>query len=75
MDIILAFCIIHNIIIGADPLDSIMNNELHDSPFANESTSTRVQQSQREVQEENRKWVKKGDDICCEMWEDYDAME
>ena len=52
-----------------------MNNELHDSPFANESTSTRVQQSQREVQEENREWVKKGDDICCEMWEDYDAME
>ena len=22
-----------------------------------------------------REWVKKGDDICHEMWEDYDAME
>ena len=75
MDIILACCIIHNIIIGADALDSIMNNELHDSSFANESTSTRVQQSQREVHEENREWVKKGDDICREMCEDYDAME
>ena len=55
VNVVLAYCIIHNFIIGANPLDSIMNNELHDSLFANESTSTRVQQSQREVQEENKR--------------------
>ena len=52
-----------------------MSNGLHGSPLANDSTSRRVQQSQREVQEENREWVKKRDDICCKMWEDYNAME
>jgi len=75
VNVVLAYCIIHNFIIGANPLDSIMNSELHDNPFANESTSRRVQQSHRKVQEENREWVKKWDDICHEMWEDYDAME
>ena len=75
MDVVLTCCIIHNHIIGVDPLDSIMSNELRGSPLANESTSRRVQQSQREVQEENREWVKKMDDICCKMWEDYNAME
>ena len=74
-DVVLACCIIHNHIIGVDPLDSIMSNGLRGSPLANESTSRRVQQSQREVQEENREWVKKGDDICCKMGEDYNAME
>ncbi|KAL4600211.1 hypothetical protein ACB092_11G181900 [Castanea dentata] len=58
-----------------DPLDSIMSNELRGSPLANDSTSRRVQQSQREVQEENREWVQKRDDICRKMWEDYNAME
>ena len=75
VNVVLAYCITHNFIIGANPLDSIMNNELHDNPFANESTNRGVQQSHREVQEENREWVKKWDDICHEMWEDYDAME
>ena len=74
-DVVLACCIIHNHIIGVDPLDSIMSNELRGSPLANESTSRRVQQSQREVQEENREWVQKQDDIFRKMWEDYNAME
>ncbi|KAL4638230.1 hypothetical protein ACB092_03G132900 [Castanea dentata] len=43
--------------------------------FANESTSRRVQQSQKEVQEENREWIQKRDDICFDMWDDYNAME
>ena len=34
----------------------------------------KFQQSQREVQEENREWVQKRDDICRKMWEDYNAM-
>ena len=50
VDVVLACCIINNFIIGANPLDSIMNNELLDSSFANESTSKRFQ-LQREVQE------------------------
>ena len=75
MDVILACCIIHNHILGVDPLDSIMSNGLHGSPLANDSTSRRVQQSQREVQEENREWVQKQDDIFRKMWEDYNAME
>ncbi|KAL0009237.1 hypothetical protein SO802_010739 [Lithocarpus litseifolius] len=75
VDVALACCIIHNHIIGVDPLDSIMSNGLHGSPLANESRSRRVQQSQRDVQEENREWVLKWDDICCKMWEDYNAME
>ena len=49
-----ACCIIHNHIIGVDPLDSIMSNGLRGSPLANERKSRRVQQSQREVQEKNR---------------------
>ncbi|XP_030922845.1 protein ANTAGONIST OF LIKE HETEROCHROMATIN PROTEIN 1-like [Quercus lobata] len=75
VDVVLACCIIHNHIIGVDPLDSIMSNGLHGSPLANDSTSRRVQQSQREVQEENREWIQKWDDICHKMWEDYNAME
>ena len=75
VDVVLACCIIHNHIIGVDPLDSIMNNGLRGSPLANDSTSRRVQQSQREVQEENREWVQIRDDICRNMWEDYNAME
>ena len=39
-----ACCIIHNHIIGVDPLDSIMSNGLHGSLLANENTSRRVQQ-------------------------------
>ena len=60
--------------IGVDPLDSIMSNGFRGSPLANESASRRVQQSQREVQEENREWVQK-QDICHKMWEDYNAIE
>ena len=75
VDVVLACCIIHNHIIGVDPLDSIMSNGLRGCPLANDSTSRRVQQSQREVQEENREWVQKQDDICRKMWEDYNAME
>ncbi|XP_050264154.1 protein ALP1-like [Quercus robur] len=75
VDVVLACCIIHNHIIGVDPLDSIMNNGLRGSPLANDSTCRRVQQSQREVQEENREWVQIRDDICCNMWEDYNAIE
>lgn len=52
VDVVLACCIIHNYIIG----DSIMSNGLRGSLLANENTSIRVQQSQREVQEENREW-------------------
>ena len=75
MDVVLACCIIHNHIIVVDPLDSIMSNGLRGNPLANDSTSRRVQQSQREVQEENREWVQKRDDICRKMWDDYNAME
>ena len=76
MDVVFACCIIHNHIIGVDPLDSIMSNGLRGSPLANERTSRRVQQSQREVQKKkNREWVQKWDDICRKMWEDYNAME
>ena len=50
MDVVFACCIIHNHIIGVDPLDSIMSNGLRGSPLANERKSRRVQQSQREVQ-------------------------
>ena len=75
MDVVLTCCIIHNHIIGVDPLDSIMSNGLRGSPLANDNTSRRVQQSQREVQKENREWVQKRDDICRKMWEDYNAME
>ena len=52
-----------------------MSNGLHGSLLANENMSKRFQQSQREVQEENREWVQKRDDICCDVWEDYNAME
>ena len=54
VDVVLACCIIHNNIIGVNPLDSIISNGLCGSPLADDSTSRRVQQSQREVQEENR---------------------
>ena len=52
-----------------------MSNGLRGSPLVDNSTSRRVQQSQREVEEENREWVQKRDDICRKMWEDYNAME
>jgi hypothetical protein len=57
VDIVLACCIIHNHIIGVDPLDSIVNDVALDTQFENGSTSRRVQQSQREIQGENREWV------------------
>ena len=63
VDVVLACCIIYNHIIGVDHLDSIMSNGLRGSPLASESASRRVQQSQREVQEENREWVQKQDDF------------
>ena len=63
MVVVLACCIIHNHIIGADPLNSIMSNGFCGRAIANESTSRRVQQSQREVQEENREWVQKQGDL------------
>uniref|UniRef100_A0A2N9IW88 DDE Tnp4 domain-containing protein n=1 Tax=Fagus sylvatica TaxID=28930 RepID=A0A2N9IW88_FAGSY len=57
VDVVLACCIIHNHIIGVDPLDSIVNDVALDTQFENGSTSRRVQQSQREIQGENREWV------------------
>ena len=59
VDAVLA-CVMHNYIIGDDSLDTIIeevNEEMHRNP------SQRVHQSQREVQEENREWVKKRDEI------------
>ena len=71
VDVVLACCIIHNHIIGVDPLDSIVNDVALDTQFENGSTSRRVQQSQREIQGENKEWVKILDDICRAMWDDY----
>lgn len=70
VDVVLACCIIHNYVKGVDPMDSIMeevNNEMARNP------NPRVQQTQREVQEENREWVSKSDEIGDAMWEDYIA--
>jgi hypothetical protein len=75
VDVVLACCIIHNHIIGVDPLDSIVNDVALDTQFENGSTSRRVQQSQREIQVENREWVKIRDDICRAMWDDYVVRE
>ena len=51
----LLFC---GYIMGVDPLDSLLEDESIDSQFEIESTSSRVHQSQKEYQEENRERVK-----------------
>jgi hypothetical protein len=73
VEVVLACCVIHNHIMGVDPNDSIMEEEVCDVESQNQSG--RVYQTRREIQEESREWTIKRDVICHAMWEDYKNRE
>lgn len=68
VDVVLACCVIHNYIMGVDPVDSIME-EVNEDMWRDQNRE--VGQSQMEVREENKAWVDKRDNISEAMWRDY----
>ena len=71
VDVVLACGLIHNHILEVDTIDPILDAVNRDTQYE----SCGVQQTQRETLEEIREWVKKRDEICHAMWEDYNARE
>ena len=71
VDVVLACCVIHNFIVGVDPLDSFIQELNSEEQSGYQNHRHRVHQSQREYQEENREWAIKRDEIAHAMWEDY----
>ena len=71
MDVVLACGLIHNHILVVDTIDPILDAVNRDTQYE----SCGAQQTQRETLEEIREWVKKRDEICHAMWEDYNARE
>ncbi|KAG8486322.1 hypothetical protein CXB51_019667 [Gossypium anomalum] len=69
VDIVLAYCIIHNHIIGVDPND-LLNQGLYEEP---ESDLIIPTLTGREEREEAKEWSTKRDEIAQTMWTDYMA--
>ncbi|KAK9997380.1 hypothetical protein SO802_022066 [Lithocarpus litseifolius] len=71
VNVVLACGLIHKHIVEVDTIDPILDAVNRDTQYE----SCGVQQTQRETLEEIREWVKKRDEICLAMWEDYNARE
>lgn len=71
VDVVLACCILHNLIMGLDPNDYIAQQVTIES----QSNTQRIYQSQREEREESREWATIRDVIANQMWDDYDESE
>ncbi|XP_039115850.1 protein ALP1-like [Dioscorea cayenensis subsp. rotundata] len=69
--LVLACCILHNYIAGADPNDMLMHEETTQNDEQIMSTQPR---SQREQREENRAWIELRDKIANDMWMTYSSF-
>ena len=70
VDVVLACCIIHNHIMGADPYDFLMEEICSD----NEPIRRTINLSQPEEREENREWITKREMIASTIWNDYNTQ-
>ena len=66
--VVLAYCVIHNHIMGVDPTDYIMEAAMNQ---VESSRSQQEIQSRRDSIENSRVWNAKRDEICKAMWFDY----
>ena len=66
--VVLAYCVIHNHIMGVEPNDHIMANAMNQVESSGPQQET---QSRWDSIEDNRVWNAKRDQICQVMWPDY----
>ena len=68
VEVVLAYCMIYNHIIGVDPIDYFIEaamNQLESSSGEPETSS------RRDSTEESKVWNVKRDEMCQAMWSDY----
>ena len=68
MKVVLAYCVIHNHIMGVDPTNYIMEATMNQEESSGSQQET---QSRRDSIEDSRVWNAKRDEICQAMWSDY----
>ena len=68
MKVVLAYCVIHNHIMGVDPTNYIMEAAMNQEESSGSQQET---QSRRDSIEDSRVWNAKRDEICQAMWSDY----
>ena len=68
MKVVLAYCVIHNHIMGVDPTNYIMEAAMYQEESSGSQQET---QSRRDSIENSRVWNAKRDEICQAMWSDY----
>ena len=68
MKVVLAYCVIHNHIMGVDPTNYIMEATMNQEESSGSQQET---QSRRDSIENSRVWNAKRDEICQAMWSDY----
>ena len=66
--VVLAYCVIHNHIMGVKPNDHIMAAVMNQVESSGPQQET---QSRPDSIEDNRVWNAKRDQICQVMWSDY----
>ncbi|XP_039122159.1 protein ALP1-like [Dioscorea cayenensis subsp. rotundata] len=69
--LVLAYCIVHNYIVGVDPNDMLMYEE---STQNDEQIMLTQPRSQREQWEENRQWIELRDKIANDIWMIYSGF-
>lgn len=77
VEVLLACSIIHNHILEVDPIDSIVDDVIRDSQYEScgvQQSESEIEEEDREweIEEEDREWVTKRDEICRAMWEDWE---
>jgi hypothetical protein len=70
VDVVFAYCIIHNHIMGVDSYDFFMEEICSDS----EPIRRTINLSQWEERKENREWMTKREMIASTMWHDYNTQ-
>ena len=66
--VVLAYCVVHNHIMGVEPNDHIMEDAMNQVESSDPRQET---QSRQESIEDSGLWNAKRDEICQAMWSDY----
>ena len=66
--VVLAYCVVHNHIMGVEPNDHIMEDAMNKVESSDPQQET---QSRQDSIEDSGLWNAKRDEICQAMWSDY----
>ena len=66
--VVLAYCVVHNHIMGVEPNDHIMEDAMNQVESSDPQQKT---QSRQDSIEDSGLWNAKRDKICQAMWSDY----